>query len=131
VCRAPGSSRAYPRPRRGAGSGGFETQLARPHEPSEDQRAILFGIEAAKAEEREVDDATARRIASQLHGGKTSALYGLASAGAIDEERVYRELGTEHEQQRDPEVKEWINWLFCVLGYTSAFQDLECAANGL
>lgn len=39
-----------------------------------------------------IDDRTARIIASQEHGGQTSALYSLASAGAIDMERLSSEL---------------------------------------
>jgi len=38
------------------------------------------------------DDGTARRIAAQLHSGQASALYSLASTGAIDEDRLYREI---------------------------------------
>jgi hypothetical protein len=76
-----------------------------------DAARIDLGIESAKAEDREIDDGTARRIASQFHSGQSSALYSLASSGTIDQEHVYRELGTEYEQQRDPRVQEWINWL--------------------
>jgi antirestriction protein len=82
-----------------------------PPEPSPDERAILLGIAAAEAEEREIDDTTARRIAAQLHGGQASALYSLASSGNIDEERVYREIAAEYQSNYDPAVRAWLNWL--------------------
>src|SRR2546427_11978505 len=82
-----------------------------PPEPSPDERAIMLGIAAAEAEEREIDDATARRIASQLHGGQASALYSLASSGNIDVERLYREIAAEYQGNYDPEVREGLNWL--------------------
>ena len=84
--------------------------------PSADFKAIHLGVLAAEANGREIDDGTARRIASQLHGGQASALYGLASSGNIDEERVYREIGACFDEQQDPQVREWINWLgtYCV-----------------
>lgn len=53
-----------------------------------DEYIIHTGIEAAEEEQREIDDRTARYIASQLHGGQGSALYSLASCGVIDEERI-------------------------------------------
>ncbi|HSV67496.1 MAG TPA: hypothetical protein VLJ59_16525 [Mycobacteriales bacterium] len=57
----------------------------------------------------EIDDRTARCIATQLHDGQASALYGLASSGAIAEE-VHTELTQDFDQQPD-QVKHWINWL--------------------
>jgi len=87
-----------------------------PQELSRDDRAIHYGVLAAEANEREIDDGTARRIASQLHGGQASALYSLASSGTIDEERLYREIGRAFEEQSGPDVREWLNWLgaYCV-----------------
>jgi len=56
--------------------GGEYKQIVVPPLPeSGDERAIQLGIETARTEDREVDDATARRIAAQLHGGQSSALY--------------------------------------------------------
>jgi hypothetical protein len=65
----------------------------------------------AEANNREIDDGTARRIASQLDSGIASALYSLASTGSIDEDRVYREMGDAFEYQRDPRARDWLNWL--------------------
>jgi hypothetical protein len=48
-----------------------------------DERVIRQGIEEALHEDRNIDDRTARYIASQLHGGQDSALYSLASTGNI------------------------------------------------
>lgn len=76
---------------------------------SHDERVIREGIEAALVEERNIDDRTARYIASQLHEGQASALYALASSGAILDE-VHDELTRDYNQQ--PEVvQNWINWL--------------------
>ncbi len=84
--------------------------IVRP-EPTPDERAILLGVAAAEAEKRDIDDATARRIASQLHGGQATALYALASSGTIDEQQIYRELAAKFEQQPDPELRELLNWV--------------------
>jgi antirestriction protein len=79
------------------------------HEESHDERVIREGIEAAAREQREIDDRTARYIASQLHEGQASALYSLASSGAITED-VRDELTRDFDQQTE-QVKTWINWL--------------------
>src|SRR5436309_729786 len=88
--------------------GAFEA--AQPHELSTDERAIRLGIEAARAEDREVDDATARRIASQLHGGQGSALCSLASTGNLADERLGAEL-RELYQSPNPRILEWASVL--------------------
>lgn len=54
--------------------------------------AIVGGMYQAEVEQRNIDDETARRIASQLHGGQASAMYSLASCGAIDYESIRGEL---------------------------------------
>jgi antirestriction protein len=77
---------------------------------SHDERLIREGIEAAGAEEREIDDCTARSIAAQLHDGQRSALYALASTGAILEDDVYRELYADLESQM-PQVQQWVEAL--------------------
>jgi antirestriction protein len=79
-------------------------------ELSGDERAIQFGIEAARAEEREVDDAVARCIAAQLHGGQASALYSLASTGNLAHDNLDREL-SELYQDTSPQVREWASVL--------------------
>lgn len=45
---------------------------------------IKSGIESARSEGREIDDRTARIIASAWHSGQSSPLYSLASTGAIN-----------------------------------------------
>lgn len=60
-----------------------ETTATPVAEHSWDERVICAGVEAAEREDRHIDDRTARYIASQLHGGQASALYALASSGAI------------------------------------------------
>ena len=42
-----------------------------------------------------ISDGQARRIASEWHGGMSSALYSLASSGAIDPDRVRDEISRE------------------------------------
>ncbi|MFF5990411.1 hypothetical protein [Prauserella flavalba] len=42
-----------------------------------------------------ISDGQARRIASEWHGGMSSALYSLASSGAIDLDRVRDEISRE------------------------------------
>lgn len=79
-----------------------------------DERLIREGIERAIAEDRSIDNRTARYIASQLHGGQASALYSLASTGNIDE-AVHGELISERLVQ-PPIVQDWIDHLlaYCV-----------------
>lgn len=48
-----------------------------------DAQLIYHGITEALRENRTIDHATARAIASQLHGGQASPLYALASSGAL------------------------------------------------
>jgi hypothetical protein len=42
-----------------------------------------------------ISDGQVRRIAADWHGGMSSALYSLASSGAIDVERVRGEISRE------------------------------------
>lgn len=80
-----------------------------------DERVIREGIEAAVREGRSIDDRTARYIASQLHGGQASALYALASSGAVWPE-VIEELGRELDEQ-PASVRAWNDSLaaYCAL----------------
>ena len=80
-----------------------------PHQETGDERVIREGIEHALRDGTEIDDRTARYIAAQLHDGQASALYSLASTGAIAEE-VHAELTRDFHQQPD-QVKNWVNWL--------------------
>lgn len=74
--------------------GGFNTA---PTEPiSGDELTIQLGIEAARADGREVTDAVARAIAAGLHDGQGSALYNLASTGGLEHERLDGELHELH-----------------------------------
>lgn len=83
--------------------------LVPPPEESPDEQVIRQGIEQAQREGTEIDDRTARYIAAQLHEGQTSALYRLASTGAVAE-AVQDELTQGFDQQTD-QVQDWINWL--------------------
>ncbi len=79
------------------------------HQESPDEQVIRQGIERALRDGTEIDNRTARYIASQLHEGQTSALYSLASTGAIAEE-IHNELTRDFDQQSN-QVQWWINWL--------------------
>lgn len=61
---------------------------------SNDDRFIREAMEATEATAMYavIPDAAARMIASQYHGGQTSALYSLTSAGAIDTDSLRREI---------------------------------------
>lgn len=85
------------------------------YEQLSDEQRIQRGIADALTEERVIDDATARRIAAQLHGGQASKLYSLASSGALPE-GLERELG-ESVQDLPPERDTWVDAL---LAYTEA-----------
>lgn len=90
--------------------------LVPPGGDSWDEWVIERGVAAALRERRSIDDRTARYIASQLHEGQTSALYSLASTGAIDETSIYDEL--RHGSGELPEqVRAWARWLsgYCAL----------------
>lgn len=89
--------------------GEHELHLVPPPEESHDERVIRDGIARAMREGAEVDDRTARYIVAQLHEGQASALYSLASTGAIAED-AHHELTRDYDQQTE-QVKWWINWL--------------------
>lgn len=69
------------------------------HQPEQsgDIAKIWQSIAEAEAAERNIDDATARRVASQLHSGQTSAMYSLASTGAVNYGRLRMEIISEYE----------------------------------
>jgi hypothetical protein len=52
-----------------------------------------------------ISDGQVRRIAADWHGGMSSALYSLASSGAIDVERVRGEISRELRQLDVGEVR--------------------------
>lgn len=82
-----------------------ETQPAPIYEQLSDEQRIQRGIADALNEQRPIDDATARRIAARLHAGPDSALYALASSGALPD-RLEREIG-ESAQDLPPELDSW------------------------
>lgn len=96
--------------------GGPPRETITPSEPLEpgdvdqpeswDERVIREGIEAAVTEGRPIDNRTARYIAGQLHDGQASALYALASSGAVQAE-VFGELDHGRTEQ-PPEVRRWL-----------------------
>jgi antirestriction protein len=103
--------------------GGFRAHQAQ--ELSTDERAIQFGIEAARAEDREVDDGVARCIAAQLHGGQDTALYSFVSTGNLEDERLDNEL-LELYRSPDPRILEWAS----VLGTYALHREDRGPVNG-
>lgn len=83
-----------------------------------DERVIREGIEAAVTDGRPIDHRTARYIASQLHAGQHSALYALASSGAVQPE-VFGELDQDRTEQPDA-VRRWVA---CLTVYCAARTD--------
>jgi antirestriction protein len=75
-----------------------------------DEQLIHYGITEALREERSIDHATARAIAAQLHGGQASALYVLASSGALVEGLGY-ELDAWRTDDTPVEVEPWLDAL--------------------
>ncbi|MBT8161445.1 MULTISPECIES: hypothetical protein [Arthrobacter] len=81
-------------------------RLNQPEQPRlTDDDLIDQAIQRARERESVIDDAAARVIAAQLHGGQASALYSLASSGAIDREGLEVELRLDaREFKHDPRV---------------------------
>lgn len=108
-------------PRSPRGGEQHETHAAQPepiYEQLSDEQRIQRGMADALNEERVIDDGTARRIASHLHTGPDSALYALASSGALPD-RLEREIA-ESVQDLPPARDSWIDAL---LAYTAARGD--------
>jgi len=86
--------------------------MEQPHNQQEsgDLARIAQGIAAAELADRNIDDATARLIASQLHGGQSSALYSLASCGAVDYRDLRIELLADYDRSPD-DVRRMIDHL--------------------
>ncbi len=90
-------------------------------EQSGDVARIEIGIDIARAEERPIDDGTVRRIASQLHEGQASALYSLASAGALNREGLDAELAGMEVSEDTP--REVLTWCAELRKYIAARED--------
>lgn len=78
---------------------------------SPDDQAIRLGLEQAMAEQRVITDEVARRIAAQLHTGQTSAMYSLASCGAVDYDRLSAEMRQETATEQDPRIRGMYSFL--------------------
>lgn len=93
----------------GGGEQRDEAETEPGYEQLTDEQLIQRGIADALNEDRAVDDATARRIAALLHGGPDSALYALASTGALPD-GVEQELA-DAGQALPPEQDSWTDAL--------------------
>src|ERR1051326_5021122 len=80
-----------------------------------DDQLIHYHITEALREDRPIDHATARCIAAQLHGGQASALYALASNGAVSE-GLTAELDSWRTNDTPVEVEPWLDALDEYLG---------------
>lgn len=77
-----------------------------------DDHLVALAIIEAIAEKREITDAAARVMASQLHGGQWSALYEMASSGSIDEDRLPEELAALYNEETSTlQVRDMVNML--------------------
>jgi antirestriction protein len=91
--------------------GGEHQQDRLPHEQPDrltDEQLIHYGITEALREQRAIDHATARVIASQLHGGQASPLYALASSGALVE-GLQDELDGWRREDTPVELEPWLD----------------------
>lgn len=70
------------------------------HNHFTDKDLIDYAVEAAHHEDRTLDDAAARVIASQWHGGQRSELYSFVSTGAITRE-LAEEIGHQERLLRE------------------------------
>lgn len=79
--------------------------------PTDDER-IDQEIARAQSAGEGISDAAARVIASQLHGGQSSAFYSLASTGYINEDELPGEIArNRREFQDNPQVLTWLDHL--------------------
>jgi hypothetical protein len=75
-----------------------------------DDDLIRYHITEALREQRPIDHATTRAIASQLHGGQASALYALASSGALVD-GLPQELDSWRHSTTPVELEPWLDAL--------------------
>lgn len=80
-----------------------------------DDQLIHYHLTEALREDRAIDHATARCIASQLHGGQASALYALASSGAVVD-GLDAELDSCRRDDTPVEIEPWLDALDEYLG---------------
>ncbi|MCA1604024.1 MAG: antirestriction protein ArdA [Acidobacteria bacterium] len=80
-----------------------------------DEQLIHYHITEALREDRPIDHATARCIAAQLHGGQASALYALASSGAVVD-GLTTELDSWRNDDVPVELEPWLDALEEYLG---------------
>ena len=99
-----------------------------PEGDSWEEWTIERGIDAALREGRSIDNRTARSIASQLHEGQSSALYSLASTGAIDEPRIYQEL-LRGNRDLPGDARGWARWLLATAHCAFALGRLKAGTS--
>ncbi|MDI9934738.1 hypothetical protein QM806_04615 [Rhodococcus sp. IEGM 1351] len=76
----------------------------------DDETLIDYEIAASDAQDRPINDAAARMIASQWHNGQASAMYSFVSTGEITPEFVY-ELGDTLASIEEPERRQHLRAL--------------------
>jgi antirestriction protein len=89
---------------------GLSAQPVQAEERLTDEQLIHYGITEALRDGRAIDHATARVIASQLHGGQASPLYALASSGALIE-GLRAELDGWRREDTPVELEPWLDAL--------------------
>lgn len=90
-----------------------------PREFVTDAQRIHHGVTEALLEDRPIDHATARAIASQLHGGQASPLQALASSGALVEGLATELDAWRQDSQTGVEFEPWLDALDEYLGSRS------------
>jgi len=73
------------------------------HEIHTDDAYLEWAMTDAEVSWRNIPDVAARMIASQFHGGQSSALFALASSGAIDLEGIRYEYTVIYAHPGTPE----------------------------
>ncbi|NDZ93320.1 hypothetical protein G3I13_01915 [Streptomyces sp. SID6673] len=88
-----------------------------------DEELVERSLARAEAAEQPIDDATARVIASMIHAGQASAMYTLASSGAIYPRHLEMEFRVEAEFAERNDAQEIARWVTRLREYVEARDD--------
>lgn len=92
-----------------------------PEREHDGDKLIRLSIEEARREGEPITDQAARLIAGELHGGQATAMYSLASCGAIQLSPLLREVVLDWE---DPNIDEAVKpWLRAISEYGAHHGD--------
>ena len=92
-----------------------------PEPETDEERLIRLSIDNAAELDLPITDQAVRLIAGLIHGGQATAMYSLASCGAINMHGLEREVVLDY---NDPStVEPQISWLAAIAGYAGAHGD--------